>query len=69
MDRAGTSAGRPILTAAASQIGKDPTWELSKPIARYHGRPRACSSVDRASASGAEGRRFESCRARQEPLV
>ena len=26
---------------------------------------RACSSVDRASASGAEGRRFESCRARQ----
>ena len=27
-------------------------------------RPRACSSVDRASASGAEGRRFESCRAR-----
>ena len=25
---------------------------------------RACSSVDRASASGAEGRRFESCRAR-----
>ena len=25
----------------------------------------ACSSVDRASASGAEGRRFESCRARQ----
>ncbi len=27
--------------------------------------PSACSSVDRASASGAEGRRFESCRARQ----
>ncbi len=27
--------------------------------------PRACSSADRASASGAEGRRFESCRARQ----
>ena len=32
---------------------------------RYHSDPRACSSVDRASASGAEGRRFESCRARQ----
>src|SRR5450759_731971 len=31
--------------------------------------PRACSSVDRASASGAEGRRFESCRARQYPLL
>ena len=31
----------------------------------YHRGPRACSSVDRASASGAEGRRFESCRARQ----
>ena len=40
----------------------------------YHCRPiavtaagrasRACSSADRASASGAEGRRFESCRAR-----
>src|SRR6185503_6335263 len=27
----------------------------------------ACSSVDRASASGAEGRRFESCRARHIP--
>ena len=32
-------------------------------------RPRACSSVDRASASGAEGRRFESCRARQSDLL
>jgi hypothetical protein len=32
---------------------------------RYHSGSRACSSVDRASASGAEGRRFESCRARQ----
>ena len=31
---------------------------------RYHVKPRACSSVDRASASGAEGRRFESCPAR-----
>jgi hypothetical protein len=31
-------------------------------------KPRACSSVDRASASGAEGRRFESCRARHEHL-
>ncbi len=31
-------------------------------------KPRACSSVDRASASGAEGRRFESCRARTELL-
>ena len=30
---------------------------------------RACSSVDRASASGAEGRRFESCRARQYPFA
>ena len=30
---------------------------------------RACSSADRASASGAEGRRFESCRARHRNLV
>ena len=29
---------------------------------------RACSSVDRASASEAEGRRSESCRARHSPL-
>ena len=29
---------------------------------------RACSSADRASASGAEGRRFESCRARSNNL-
>jgi hypothetical protein len=35
----------------------------------YHGSPRACSSADRASASGAEGRRFESCRARHNPLL
>ena len=32
---------------------------------RVRGGSRACSSADRASASGAEGRRFESCRARQ----
>ena len=33
-----------------------------------HGSSRACSSVDRASASEAEGRRSESCRARQSNL-
>src|SRR3990172_3399332 len=42
----------------------EPEAEGLSTFSGYHRNPRACSSVDRASASGAEGRRFESCRAR-----
>ena len=47
--RRGRSHAATIASAAGARIIRD---------------SRACSSVDRASASGAEGRRFESCRAR-----
>ena len=34
----------------------------------YLAKARACSSGDRASGSGPEGRRFDSCHARKEQL-
>ena len=46
-----------------------PARSLDRGASRYDRGSRACSSVDRASASGAEGRRFESCRARHFNLV
>ena len=45
--------------------GRMPPCYTREPRRRVRPRTRACSSADRASASGAEGRRFESCRARQ----
>jgi hypothetical protein len=60
----GPPRGRTKIVARHSQSVKLEAEGLST-LSRYHRRSRACSSVDRASASGAEGRRFESCRARQ----
>ena len=40
--------------------GSSASEEANLGAGRYHHGPRACSSADRASASGAEGRRFES---------
>jgi hypothetical protein len=56
--------GTPRVLGAHSQSVKQQAEGLCA-LRRYDRSPRACSSVDRASASGAEGRRFESCRARQ----
>ncbi len=56
-----------VLAIAAGQTLK-PEAEGLATLSGYDRGPRACSSVDRASASGAEGRRFESCRARHEHL-
>jgi hypothetical protein len=45
--------------------GRPPAGVSFRPVAApAAAASRACSSADRASASGAEGRRFESCRAR-----
>lgn len=61
-----TRTGQPRLERgsrlAAQHLNRKP--KLNSSLSQYHQALRACSSVDRASASGAEGRRFESCRAR-----
>jgi hypothetical protein len=54
---------RPLLGMTARRVGRGADGLPA--LSGYDLGPRACSSVDRASASGAEGRRFESCRARQ----
>jgi hypothetical protein len=58
----GTSANRPCDSSDESELRQRSRGSPS--VNRYDRVSRACSSVDRASASGAEGRRFESCRAR-----
>jgi hypothetical protein len=60
--------GRSRHAQLASDIDLRTRSRRSNHPGGYHRGSRACSSVDRASASGAEGRRFESCRARHERL-
>ena len=60
----GSTSGR-----SSGMIGREPAAGSRLPVpARYTLTPRARSSGDRAFASGAKGRTFESCRAHASPL-
>ena len=51
-------------------LGFEMSVKSAWPVLRYGhlAKARACSSGDRASGSGPEGRRFDSCHARKEQL-